>query len=388
MQRSTERILTTHTGSLPRSERLAAQMIARTEGEAVDEAALERDVAAAVVDVVGYEIDAGVDVVNDGEQSKISYTNYVADRLAGFGGKGRHLENIGRTDFPEFEARRASEPGYRPIPPVCVGPVSHKSLDGVQRDVKNLRAALNGRQPSDVFMTAASPGQIARFLFNEYYPTHEAYVWALAEAMKPEYHAIVEAGFVLQLDCPDLASGRSNQFQDATDEQFRSVMRLHVEALNASVADIDPDQLRMHVCWGNYEGPHHRDIPLKSILDILFTARPNAISFEAANPRHEHEWKLFEEVRLPEGKVLLPGVIDSTTNYIEHPELVAQRLIRYATLVGQANVLASVDCGFATYVGRSAVDTRIAWAKLAAMAEGAKIASHELAGAPKSVTLV
>jgi 5-methyltetrahydropteroyltriglutamate--homocysteine methyltransferase len=269
--------------------------------------------------------------------------------------------------------------------PACTGPVALKDPEAVQREIENFRAALQAlgeTQPADAFMTAASPGVIAYFLNNQYYASNEAYLAALADAMRPEYEAIVTAGFVLQLDCPDLAMSRhAGPNVGLTTEQFRRKIRQQVEALNHAVARIPADQMRLHLCWGNYEGPHHLDVPLAEILDVVFAARPSAISFEACNPRHDHEWQLFETVRLPDDKLLIPGVLDSTTNYVEHPELVAQRILRYARLVGRENVLAGTDCGFGTFVGRSQVDSQIAWAKLQAMVEGARLASRALWGA-------
>jgi 5-methyltetrahydropteroyltriglutamate--homocysteine methyltransferase len=262
------------------------------------------------------------------------------------------------------------------VMPACVGPVSYRDLDAVRADIANLKAALEGADVEDAFMSAASPGVVAVFLQNQHYASHEEYVLALADAMKAEYDEIHRAGLVLQLDCPDLAMTRHMQGESA--EDFRARSRVNVEAINRATADIPPDEMRLHLCWGNYEGPHHHDVALRDIIDIVFEARPAAISFEAANPRHEHEWTVFEDVKLPEGKVLIPGVIDSTTNYIEHPELVAQRIVRYAKLVGPENVMAGSDCGFATFASLLTVDPAITWAKLRAMADGAALASKDL----------
>jgi 5-methyltetrahydropteroyltriglutamate--homocysteine methyltransferase len=244
-------------------------------------------------------------------------------------------------------------------------------------DAANLAAALGSPRIEEAFLTAASPGVISLFFRNEYYPSHEAYLLAIADAMRDEYEAVVQAGFVLQVDCPDLAMGRHIQFADLSLAQFRKMARLHVEALDHALAKIPPDRVRMHVCWGNYEGPHHYDVPLADIIDVVFAARPGGISFEAANPRHAHEWRLFEQVRLPEGKVLIPGVLESKSNFIEHPELVAERIGRYAKLVGRENVIAGTDCGYGTWVGQAAVDPAVVWAKLASLAEGARLASRE-----------
>jgi 5-methyltetrahydropteroyltriglutamate--homocysteine methyltransferase len=383
MKTSTERILTTHTGSLPRPEDLVQMMFDKEEGEAVDAARLEERVRSALAEVVQKQVDAGVDVVSDGEVSKPGYSNYVKDRLTGFEGQGGLRSRAEWDDYPEYFARMRQDAALTHLKtPVCTGPVKLKDPDAVQRDIASFRTALQAlgpAQPAEAFMTAASPGVIAHFLENRHYGSPEAYLAALADAMRPEYEAIAAAGFVLQLDCPDLAMSRhAGANRGTTTEQFRARIQQQVEALNHAVAGIPPEQLRMHLCWGNYEGPHHLDVPLQEIVDVVFSARPSAVSFEAANPRHDHEWKLFEDVKLPEGKVIIPGVLDSTTNYIEHPELVAQRIVRYARLVGRERVIAGTDCGFGTFVGRSQVHPKITWAKLQAMAEGARLASAEL----------
>jgi 5-methyltetrahydropteroyltriglutamate--homocysteine methyltransferase len=378
VKRSTDGILTTHTGSLPRPADLVDMIYARQAGS-VGEQAFQERVADAVDEVVRRQVDAGLTVVNDGEQPRISYTIYVTDRLSGFGGEGRYHQSRDVTDFPTYAERVRSEGGdQRPTPPACIGPVTLTDPTAVERDIANLRSALRGVPAQEGFLTSVSPGQLARFIVNEYYPTHEEYLYALAEAMRPEYEAIAAAGLVLQLDCPDLASGRSNQFADLSLAEFRDIIRLHIEVLNVATANIPPEQMRIHICWGNAEGPHHRDIPLADVVDLVLQGRPSAISFEAANPRHEHEWRLFEDAPLPEGKVVIPGVIDSTTNYIEHPELVAQRIERFAAVVGRENVIAGTDCGFGNFAGKSVVDNEIAWAKLASLAEGAAIATDRL----------
>jgi len=378
MRRSTERFLTTHTGSLPRADDLVKIMFAREEGVPVDAAALAARIRAAVADVVRRQAAAGLDVVNDGEQSKPSYATYVKDRLTGFGGESHPLQYRDLVDFPGMARRVFGDPGRaRRRTPACTGPIAVRDRAAVHVDIENLRAALADVRVEEAFMTAAAPGVISLFFRNEYYPSQEAYLAAIAEAMRHEYEAIVGAGFVLQVDCPDLAMGRHIQYADLDLEAFRRMARLHVEALNHALARVPPDRVRMHLCWGNYEGPHHWDVPLADILDVVLAARPSAVSFEAANPRHAHEWKVFERVRLPEDKLLIPGVIDSTTNFIEHPELVAERIARYARLVGRERVLAGTDCGFGTWVGQAAVEPDIAWAKLAALAEGARLASRE-----------
>jgi 5-methyltetrahydropteroyltriglutamate--homocysteine methyltransferase len=378
MQRSTARFLTTHTGSLPRPEDLIRSMFAREEGVPVDATALGARVQAAVAEVVGKQVAAGLDVVNDGEMSKPSYATYVKDRLQGFCGASHPLQYQDLVDFPEVGKRVFGDPGRsRRRTPACDGPIAVRDPQQAQRDVDNLRMALGGAGATEGFLSAASPGVISLFFRNTYYPSHEAYLFAIAEAMRQEYEAVARGGFILQIDCPDLAMGRHIQFAGLPLEEFRRMARLHIEALNRAVAAIPPEQLRMHVCWGNYEGPHHYDVPLADIIDLVLEARPSGISFEAANPRHGHEWRVFERVKLPPGKVLIPGVIESKTNYIEHPELVAERIGRYARLVGRENVIAGTDCGFGTWVGQAAVDPGVVWAKMASLATGARLASRE-----------
>jgi 5-methyltetrahydropteroyltriglutamate--homocysteine methyltransferase len=375
MKRSTDRILTTHTGSLPRPDDLVTMLYAKDKGELQDQAAFEKHVSDAVTEVVRKQVECGVDVVNDGEAGKIGYSTYVKDRLTGFDGQAGPLRAADMLDFPEYARRTSRVMAKRPA---CTGPITYKDKDALQREIARFQAALQGVNPEEAFMSAASPGVISLFLKNEYYPNHQAYLEALADAMRVEYHAISEAGLLLQIDCPDLAMGRHIQFADASVEEFRKMAELHIEALNYALAGIPPERMRLHLCWGNYEGPHHRDIPLRDIIDVVLKARPSGLSFEAANPRHAHEWKVFHEFTLPADKVLIPGVLDSTTNYIEHPELVAERICRFAEVVGRENVIAGTDCGFATFAGLSDVDPKITWAKLQAMAEGARIASQQL----------
>ena len=380
MQRSTEHILTTHTGSLPRPAELDQMLFDREEGNPVDGGAFAERVRSAVNEVIDRQLDARVDVVNDGEVGKIGYSTYVKDRLTGFEGEAAPLVMREMTEFPEIFQRLFDNPALQHMKlPSCNGPIAVRDREAVQTDIANLQQAVERRKPADVFMSAASPGVIATFLGNSYYPSHEAYLHALADAMKPEYDAIVQAGMVLQVDCPDLAMSRPmGDNANLTTEQFREKIRLHVEALNHALRDIPPDMMRLHLCWGNGEMPHIYDIPLADIIDIVLDARPAAISFEAANPRHEHEWTLFKDVKLPEGKVLIPGVLDSTTNFVEHPELVAQRIVRYADLVGRENVIAGTDCGFGTFAGLYTVDPKVTWLKFQAMADGARIASEQL----------
>jgi 5-methyltetrahydropteroyltriglutamate--homocysteine methyltransferase len=378
MQRSVDRFLTTHTGSLPRPDDLIRAMFAREEGVPVDRAALAARIRSAVAEVVGRQAAAGLDVINDGEMSKPSYATYVKDRLNGFGGASHPLSYQDLVEFPELARRVFGDPGRsRRKTPACDGPISVRDPGAAGTDADNLKAALSGVAAAEGFLSAASPGVVSLFFHNTHYPSHEAYLFAIAEAMRHEYETVARAGLVLQIDCPDLAMGRHIQFAGASLEEFRRMARLHIEAFNRATASVPPEQLRMHVCWGNYEGPHHYDVPLADIIDLVFEARASAISFEAANPRHGHEWAVFERVKLPPGKVLIPGVVESKTNYIEHPQLIAQRIGRYARLVGRENVIAGTDCGFGTWVGQAAVDPGVAWAKMAALAEGARLASRE-----------
>ena len=379
MKRSTGRILTTHTGSLPRADDLIRMMFAKEEGVPVDPGALGARIRAAVAEVVAKQAQAGVDVMSDGEMSKPSYATYVKDRLHGFGGASHPLEYRDLVDFPGMAKRVFGDPGRaRRKTPACDGPISVRDPRAAQTDADNLRAALQTVNAAEGFMSAASPGVVSLFFRNDHYPSHEAYLFAIAEAMRHEYETVAKAGFVLQIDCPDLAMGRHIQYAKLSVEEFKRAARVHIDALNHALANVPPEQARVHLCWGNYEGPHHYDVAIADILDVVFTARPAGISFEASNPRHGHEWRVFERVKLPAGKVIIPGVIDSTTNFIEHPELVAERITRYAKLVGPENVIAGSDCGFGTWVGQSAVDPDVVWAKLATMAEGARLASKEL----------
>jgi len=378
MHRSTDRFLTTHTGSLPRPDDLIKSMFAKEEGVPVDPAALEQRVAEAVAEVVRKQSEAGIDVINDGEMSKPSYATYIKDRLAGFGGEGNTFVYQDLAAFPRLEKRVFGDPGRsRRKTPACNAPITVRDPDAAKVDVSHLKAALGSVTAREGFLTGASPGVISLFFRNQHYRTEEEYVHAIAEAMRPEYETITRGGFVLQIDCPDLGMGRHIQYAHLSLPEWRKKAEMHVEALNQATRNIPPEQLRMHLCWGNYEGPHHCDVPLGDVIDIVFKARPSAIALEAANPRHAHEWKLFETVKLPDGKMLIPGVIESKSNFIEHPELIAQRIARYAKLVGRENVMAGSDCGFGTWVGQAAVDPDVVWAKMAAMAEGARIASRE-----------
>jgi 5-methyltetrahydropteroyltriglutamate--homocysteine methyltransferase len=378
MKRSTSRILTTHTGSLPRSPELQELLRQREERRSLDQAAFAEGVRTAVADVVQQQIAIGLDAINDGEQERSQYATYVKERLTGFEGERlmRARPRLGDTDFPDYVATHQSSAS---IPqPACTGPITWKDKEAVQRDIATLKAAVGTRQAEEVFMTAASPGVIANFLPNEYYPNEEAYLYALAEAMQHEYQAIVQAGFLLQIDCPDLAMTRVTQFADLTVDEFKAVVALHIDVLNSALEGLPPERMRLHLCWGNYEGPHHHDVPLKEIIHLVLKARPEGISFEGANPRHAHEWKVWRDVRLPDDKVIIPGVLDSTTNFVEHPELVAERIVRYAEVAGRERVIASTDCGFGTSAWGRKVDGKIAWAKLQSLVEGARLASQEL----------
>ena len=374
--RSTDRFLTTHTGSLPRPDALVKSMFAREEGVPVAADALAVQIREVVAGIAAKQIAAGIDIVNDGEMSKPSYATYVKDRLAGFGGQSNSFKYQDLNDFPELENKVFGDPGRsRRKTPACTGPISVRDAQAAVTDTTNLRDALKDTSAAAGFMSAASPGVIALFFRDDHYGSREAYLAAIADAMREEYKTVTDAGFILQIDCPDLAMGRHIQFAGLSLEEFRKRAALNIEALNHALEGIPTEQLRLHLCWGNYEGPHHYDVPLSDIIDLVFRARPSAISFEAANPRHAHEWALFETVKLPDGKVLIPGVLESKSNFIEHPELIAQRIGRYAALVGRENVIAGTDCGYGTWVGQAAVDPDVVWAKFAAMAEGARIAS-------------
>ena len=367
MLTSVDHILTTHTGSLPRPAGLGPD-------------APDSDVAEAVADVVRRQVAAGLDVINDGEAGKPSYATYVLGRLSGFGGEsdtpflGKGRGDL--ADFPGYRDRLArDQSGVIGVQPVCVADVRYTGRERLDAELSHLRTA-TADAAREVFCTAASPGVIARFMPNRHYPDESSYLQALADAMKEEYDAIAAAGFVLQLDCPDLTAGWNPRTGDLG--THRAMVSERLEALDYATRDIPPGQLRMHLCWGNYEGPHHHDIPLAYIIDLVLNARPTGVSFEGANPRHEHEWAMFADLALPEDTVLIPGVLDSTTNYIEHPALVAQRIGRYAEVAGRERVIAGTDCGFATFAGMAVVDPDIAWAKLAALSEGARLASDLL----------
>lgn len=379
MRTSTERILTTHVGSLPRSQAVADVLFARERGETRDAAAAAAVIADAVRDVVRRQVETGIDVVSDGEMNKISYATYIADRFSGFGGDTPREPGQDLVEFPGLLtklAERGSTAKYRR--PRCIGEIRVRDTAPLMQDLGNFRKAVDAAKPVEAFMNAASPGVIALFQPNDHYPTQDAYLEAIAEAMRAEYEAIVGAGFLLQIDAPDLGMGRHTMYRHASVEEYLSSAARHVEVLNHALRNLPPERLRMHICWGNYEGPHHHDVPLAQLLPVVIRARPQALLFEAANPRHAHEWKVFREQRIPADKILVPGVLSSTTNYVEHPELVAERIQRFADVVGRERVMAGSDCGFSTFAGFGPIDPDIVYLKLASLAEGARLASRAL----------
>jgi 5-methyltetrahydropteroyltriglutamate--homocysteine methyltransferase len=373
-------ILTTHTGSLPRPDDLIRTMWAKGDGVPIDDGALARRVAAAVHEVVARQVDAGVSVVNDGEMSKPSYATYVKDRLHGFGGESEESYFFADlVDYPRSAELVAANPGRRKrTAPACTAEISVCDRDAIVHDMATMGEAVAGADIAGTFTSAASPGVVSLFFGNQFYATDEEYLLAIAEAMRHEYETIAAAGATVQLDCPDLAMGRHSAYAHMNLAEFRRRAALNIEALNHAVRNIPADQLRMHLCWGNYPGPHHHDVDLADIIDLVWAAKPRTVLFEAANPRHAHEWALFEDVEVPDDKILCPGVIEPQSNYVEHPELVAQRIERYAALVGRERVMAGVDCGFSVHVGSQTIDPDVTWAKLHALAEGAAIASKRL----------
>jgi 5-methyltetrahydropteroyltriglutamate--homocysteine methyltransferase len=378
MKRSHTRILTTHTGSLPRTPDVVELLLAEQKHPGKRKAELTAAVRDAIQLVARQQAACGLDIINDGEQGRTDYTVHVLDRLAGFEGESSPPLGTGEPEFPELAAMLsffASPFQYRPQ---CSGPVGWKHWAAAEADIALSKAALAGVKAEELFMTSPSPGQIARYLKNAYYKSEEEYVFALAGVMAREYKAIVDAGFILQLDCPDLAMLRHMVYLDKSLADFRNIIAVNVEALNEAVKDIPAERMRMHVCWGSTMAPRHTDVPLNDIIDIVLTAKPLAVSFPAANARHEHEWKIWKDVKLPDGKIIIPGVIDSTHNTVEHPEVVCDRLLNFARCVGRDNVIGGVDCGFGTFAGRVQVDSKIVWMKLAALAEGAALASKQL----------
>ncbi len=383
MKRSSERILTTHTGSLPRPADLVEMIQARENGETSNDSAFYARVKTAVAEIVAKQIEVGVDIVSDGEMGKPSFASYVKDRITGFSGENPEPRVFtDRAEFPEWNASYTPNSPALFVRPMCTGPLSWTDKAAVQVDIDNFHAALDGADNEDAFIPSASLGIISEIMNNRHYPSEEAYLYALADVMKEEYQAIAQAGLVLQIDAPDAAMGRHSQFGFQTLAEFRAALAQRIEALNHALEGIPQEQIRFHLCWGNYEGPHHHDVPLRDIVDLVLQVNAGAYSLEAANPRHEHEWRVWKDIKLPDGKVLIPGVIDTTTHFIEHPELVAQRIVRIAQLVGKDNVIAGTDCGFSTSAGAPRVDTDIMWAKFRTLAEGAKLATTELWGRP------
>ena len=372
------RILTSHVGSLPRSQEVVDFIFARENGVPYDEPSFDETMTTAVHDTVRKQVESGIDIVSDGETSKISYATYVKDRYTGFSGDSPRNAPADLKMFPTFLERLANEGGTPQYArPMCTGPVSSKGQGELQKDISNLKVAMSAHGITRGFMNAASPGVISLFLQNNFYKTREEYLSALADAMKTEYETIVASGLDLQLDCPDLALSRHMLFNDLTDDEFLKVAASHVEALNYALKDVPEDKVRIHICWGNYEGPHCCDIPMDKMFSTLMSANAGYLLFETSNPRHAHEWTVFRDRKseIPDNKVLVPGVVDTTTNFIEHPELVAQRIERFANIVGKDRVIAGSDCGFGTFAGFGAVDPQIAYAKLKSLSEGAALAS-------------
>lgn len=379
MKTSHNRILTTHVGSLPRSKAVTDVVFALENNQPVEKQDAEKIIRKAVRQVVTRQSETGIDIVSDGEMSKISYATYIKDRITGFEGDSPRQPPKDLEAFPGFMQRLANSggtPSYKK--PCCVGEIRVKDMGPAREDISNMIRAMDLANISDGFMNAASPGVIALFQPNQHYPNHESYLEALANAMQAEYEAITDAGLVLQLDSPDLGLGRHMMFKDKSDKEYRDLAQLHVEMLNYATRNIAPEKMRLHVCWGNYEGPHHCDVSMSEVLPIALKARPQSLLFESSNPRHAHEWTIFRDADIPENKILVPGVIDSTTNFVEHPELVSERICRFADIVGRERVIAGTDCGFSTFAGFGTVDEEIVYAKLSAMVEGAQLASNKL----------
>jgi 5-methyltetrahydropteroyltriglutamate--homocysteine methyltransferase len=382
LRTSQNRILTTHVGSMPRTDSVVAALELRENDAKAESQVFDETIRQAVAEIVKRQVDLGIDIVSDGETSKISYATYVKDRLTGFADEGpteAAKPHLDLRPFPDLRQKMAVLTGARRFKRVaCIGPVAVRSPELLHKDIENMRQARAASAPHEAFLNAASPGVIASFLPNQYYRSHEAYIEAIADAMQEEYQAIVAAGFILQVDCPDLAMSRHTAFQDLSESEFLKRAEFHVDVLNHTLAKIPSDMVRIHVCWGNYEGPHTHDIDLSKIVKIVLRANAQAVLLEAANPRHEHEWSLWRDTKLPEDKILLPGVIDTSTNYVEHPELVAQRLVRFAEVVGRERVIASTDCGFGTSAGYGKIDPQVGYLKLRSLVEGAAMASKRL----------
>jgi 5-methyltetrahydropteroyltriglutamate--homocysteine methyltransferase len=379
MQTSTDRILTTHVGSLPRSQAVTDVVFGKEQGTLTDENLYHKTITGAVVEVVRRQVETGIDIISDGEMSKISYATYISDRVTGFAGDTPREPGQDLVDFPRFMQKLADAGAtakYRR--PRCVSNIAVKDLAPLQSDIANLQAAITAAAPVEAFMNAASPGVIALFQPNDYYPTQDEYLDALAEVMRVEYEGITRAGIILQIDAPDFGMGRHTMYRDRSVEEYLGMAQKHVEVLNHALRNVPPERVRMHMCWGNYEGPHHHDIPMELLLPVMLQVKAQGLLFEAANPRHAHEWTVLRDTKIAEDKILIPGVLDSTTNYVEHPLLVAERICRFADILGRERVIAGTDCGFSTFAGFGPVDPDIVYMKLAAMVEGAQIASERL----------
>ena len=379
MKTSSDRILTTHVGSLPRSQAVTELLLAKEHEKDYDRELFKHTIRQGVADAVDRQLDTGIDIVSDGETGKIGYSTYIHTRLSGFGGDTERKPPLDVAAYPEFRTRMLKFTGKQDFRRLaCIGEVTVKDREPMCMDLENFTAALAGKSCAGAFLNAASPGVVSSFQPNRYYPNRETYIFAVAEAMQEEYETIVASGFLLQVDCPDLAMARHTGFQDLSEAQFLKQAECQVEALNHALRNLPAESLRMHICWGNYEGPHDYDIELHKILPILLKAKPQAILFEAANPRHQHEWIFWRDTKLPEDKILVPGVIDSTSNFVEHPELVAQRIELYAGIVGRERVIAGTDCGFGTFAGHGKMDPEITFVKLRSLVEGAQLASARL----------
>lgn len=379
MKTSTDRILTTHVGSLPRSQAVTDVVFAKEHGTLADESLYHRNITDGVAEVVRRQAEVGIDIVSDGEMSKISYATYISDRITGFAGDTPREPGQDLVDFPRFMQKLADAGAtakYRR--PRCVGAIEVKDMEPLTTDIANLQAAVIAAHPVEAFMNAASPGVIALFQPNDFYSTQDEYLDALAEAMRAEYEGITAAGIILQIDAPDFGMGRHTMYRDRSEAEYLNMVHKHVEVLNHALRNIPPDRVRMHMCWGNYEGPHHHDISMELLLPVMLRVKAQGLLFEAANPRHAHEWTVMRDVEIPQDKILIPGVLDSTTNYVEHPLLVAERICRFADILGRERIIAGTDCGFSTFAGFGPVDPDIVYMKLAAMVEGAQIASDRL----------
>jgi 5-methyltetrahydropteroyltriglutamate--homocysteine methyltransferase len=379
MKISSNRILTTHVGSLPRSQAVVDLLFKREQGHPYDQNEFDNVMAQAVSETVRKQVEVGIDIVSDGETSKSGYATYIKDRLTGFSGDTPRQIARDLKDYPEFRSRMAAFAGKQGFQrQSCTGPIQYVGHADLLKDIAQMQAALTKHRACEGFLNAASPGVVSAFQPNSYYKTHAAYVEAIGEAMQYEYESIVSAGFVLQLDCPDLAMARHTGFQDLTEPEFLKRAEHQVDVMNHALRNIPADSLRMHVCWGNYEGPHDHDIPLEKIMSIVLKAKPAAIQFEASNPRHAHEWVVWKGAQIPEDKILIPGLLTSTSNYVEHPELVSQRICQFVDIVGRERVMAGSDCGFGTFAGIGKMDAEISFKKLSALVEGARLASRKL----------